>query len=130
MTNEQPTCEQRIDAELQDRIAQFNAWQQGPEADEESDDPQLPDPLSIDKHITYNVLLSTGGPADGFRLTFDPESGDLIRGEYYFQDWFDGATRTLSDADADMIAEAYGIYVEPERYPSAHQQPQEQQQCP
>lgn len=122
MTNEQPTCEQRIDDELQDRIASIHEgfYGRSPEDDVEDEDgaleasDSLPDPLSIERRITYHVALSTGGPADGFRLTFDPEDGQLIRGEYYYQDWFDGATRTLSDEDADMIAEAYGIYVEPE----------------
>ena len=108
MSNEDPACEQRIDAELSERLDDYHI------PDDNDEEWQAPEPLSIERQITYHVALSTGGPADGFRLTFDPESGLLIRGEYYFQDWFDGATRTLSDDDADMIAEAYGIYVEPE----------------
>lgn len=67
--------------------------------------------LSIDKELVYNVLLSTGGPEDGFRL-FWSESRGWFRGEYYFKDWFDGATRAIDGDQAESLAEFWGIYPE------------------
>ena len=68
------------------------------------------DPLCIDKYTVYHICLSTGGPADGFRLKWDGDG--WAGGEYYFQDWFDGATRSISAAHAERVAQVYGVYVE------------------
>jgi hypothetical protein len=57
--------------------------------------------LSVTKHTTYDIALSCGGPADGFRLTVD-EDGDPLRLEYYFHDWFDGAARTVKGDAFDL----------------------------
>jgi hypothetical protein len=71
------------------------------------------DPLAIDREILIHIQLSTGGPGDGFKLRYSTD-GDLLGGVYYFADWYDYAERPLSTEEADQVAEAYGIYVEPE----------------
>ena len=61
-------------------------------------------PLSVETIRTVKVLLSTGGPADWFEAQLD-DDGDIRRIEYVYQDWFDGARRTLDGADFDTAAD-------------------------
>jgi hypothetical protein len=84
---------------------------ENPAYDENESGP--PEPLGIfsKRQTVVSIELSTGGPADGFRFTFD-EDGDLERAEYYFQDWFDGATRKLDQDEAQAVIDAYGVYAE------------------
>lgn len=35
------------------------------------------EPLSIDTYIVKNIMLSWGGPSDGFKLYFDAESNHM-----------------------------------------------------
>ncbi len=69
--------------------------------------------LCVDKYTTYRIMYSTGGPADGFWITVDDE-GDIITIEYYFQDWFDGARRTLTGSDYANAKEFFerGLHLE------------------
>jgi hypothetical protein len=64
--------------------------------------------LAISKETVYKVERSWGGPADGFYIYVDPEDHEILRIEYYFQDWFDGATRTLTGDDFKLVAEVFG----------------------
>lgn len=43
--------------------------------------------LSIDKRIVYKISLSTGGPSDGFKITIDPETKEVIDIVYWYADW-------------------------------------------
>lgn len=63
--------------------------------------------LEIDKSIVINVLLSTGGPEDGFEVRYNPETKEFVSGVYYFKDWYDGARRPLSDEELDNVVQAY-----------------------
>jgi hypothetical protein len=38
---------------------------------------------------TLEILEGTGGPADGYVVTFDPDTGAIERARYWFQDWFE-----------------------------------------
>lgn len=58
-------------------------------------------PLSVETFKVLKVLLSTGGPADWFEAQID-DDGDILRIEYVYQDWFDGARRTLDGAEFDQ----------------------------
>ena len=42
------------------------------------------DPLCIDEELELNITLSTGGPADGFKLYVDKRTREPIRGCYYY----------------------------------------------
>lgn len=57
-------------------------------------------------HTVYRVGLSWGGPADGFYLYFDEEN-ELVKAEYYFQDWFDGAKRVLYGEALGLVEDMF-----------------------
>jgi hypothetical protein len=42
--------------------------------------------LGFSRETVVTVELSTGGDADGFKLTFD-ENKELVSGLYYWADW-------------------------------------------
>ena len=67
--------------------------------------------LSIETTTTYKILLSWGGPSDGFDLEWDKDQG-WIGGSYWFKDWFDGARHPLDGGQAEEWARVFGIYPE------------------
>lgn len=66
--------------------------------------------LSVEKISTYTLCLSWGGPADYFELDWSEDSRAWSGGRYVFQDWFDGANRSITTEQAEQLAELYGIY--------------------
>jgi hypothetical protein len=62
--------------------------------------------LSVDVRKSYRVLLSWGGPSDGFDFVFDSD-GALMECYYFYQDWFDGARRPV---DMDQAVELVQLY--------------------
>lgn len=64
--------------------------------------------LSVDVRKSYRVLLSWGGPSDGFDFVFNSE-GELIECEYFYQDWFDGAKRPVPMDQAEELAQLYCV---------------------
>ena len=75
--------------------------------------------LSVDEIVTYRLCLSWGGPADYFELDWSPNNREWCEGRYLFQDWYDGASRTLTVEQVEQVAELFGIHptenVEPSR---------------
>jgi hypothetical protein len=59
----------------------------------------------------FRWQLSTGGPGDEFRFFTGP---DLVphRVEYWFLDWWDGASRRLHGPDKDTLLEFWSILAE------------------
>ena len=101
-------CEERIDAELKDRIQDFKNALKGKFDDgcEYEDFIEWINSCSLafenDPHYRAKKLeLSWGGPADFF-LFF--EDGTI---EYHFQDWFDGDKRMLRGKDYKIMKEVY-----------------------
>ncbi len=122
--DKQPKCEELIDDRLRDRLAKHL-----PDWDDEetvtaikeemgvvlADLDQLRDDhrdrllegiLSVEKLTTYKVLLSWGGPSDGFEFTFNSE-GELTDCNYFYQDWFDGARRPVPIDQAEELAQLF-----------------------
>jgi hypothetical protein len=64
-------------------------------------------PLSIEQRRQLKILLSWGGPSDGFVLTFDNDEHDLIEGIYFHADWFTYAEQRLSQTEAELVMEMY-----------------------
>lgn len=64
--------------------------------------------LSVEVRKSYRVLLSWGGPSDGFDFVFDKE-GDLVECYYFYQDWFDGAKRPVDMKQAEELAQLYCV---------------------
>jgi hypothetical protein len=114
------SCEERIDTELAGTIEDlrrvWNAY--NGESDPDYDEESLYDyGLSFDyvmphtfgdeqKEGHFRYQLSWGGPSDEFRFYVGP-GYKVYRIEYVFQDWFDGAKRTLSGDDYDLLLDIY-----------------------
>ena len=103
------TCQDRIDRHLEDRIAELRSLlnDDAPEAGDFAKYglgfdyvPRFTFDEQAEGYFRYQ--LSWGGPSDEFRFFTNP---DFIchRVEYWFLDWFDGASRTLSDSDAELL---------------------------
>lgn len=56
----------------------------------------------------YRYQLSWGGPSDEFRIYAPKEAySKPYRIEYWFLDWFDGASRTLYGEDLVLLTEIF-----------------------
>lgn len=134
-STEGKTCEQRIDEQLKGRLEEMfpdpEDWstlecarhlrRRGIEilsADvnelreqirETAREQALEGVLSIEKTTTFRLCLSWGGPADYFELDWSPTSEAWTGGRYLFQDWGDGATRTLPEETIEQLADLFGI---------------------
>jgi hypothetical protein len=64
------------------------------------------EPLSMDTSIEVKILLSWGGPSDGYKLKFDKEQ-ELISGVYWFADWGTYAESELNDEEMGAVYQAY-----------------------
>lgn len=64
--------------------------------------------LSVEVRKSYRVLLSWGGPSDGFDFVFN-EEGELIECYYFYQDWFDGAKRPVDMAKAEELVQLWCV---------------------
>jgi hypothetical protein len=78
------------------------------EIQEKHRDRALEGVLSVDVRKSYRVLLSWGGPSDGFDFVFNNE-GELIECEYFYRDWFDGAKRPVPMDQAEELAQLYCV---------------------
>lgn len=134
MTNDSPKCDEVINARLEGRLSYLlpslstqslsELYAIAESVDVERDDDEALDDLvdrvqeahreqvaegvlSVEKSTTYDVLLSYGGPSDGFKLHHDGEA--WTGGEYYFRDWFDGATRTIDAETAEALASLWCV---------------------
>jgi hypothetical protein len=117
MDTRQASCAERLPAHLESRLEDFrsmvawrDAWYRadGRTAEDRAEDAQRridEYPLAVTFAYSVRVDLSTGGPADFLVAEVSPE-GDVLRITYHFQDWFDGASRSLGGPDFDA-AEAY-----------------------
>ena len=54
-------------------------------------------------HEVYMIQFSCGGPSDHFEVFVDSD-GDVVKAEYVFLDWYDGARRRVySDELIEML---------------------------
>lgn len=56
--------------------------------------------------LEVKILLSWGGPADGFKLTFDTDK-NLIGGVYYRANWGEYQEARLTDDEAEGVFSFY-----------------------
>lgn len=66
------------------------------------------EPLSIDERKRVTILLSWGGPSDGYKICFDREN-EPIEGYYFFADWFEYEEFKLSDEELDSVLAVYPV---------------------
>ena len=67
-------------------------------------------PLAITESIEVDIELSTGGPADGFKVYLEKQTRQAISACYYFSDWGWYKERWLRDDEIDLIVDFFGIY--------------------
>ena len=65
--------------------------------------------LEVSERQEIKILLSWGGPSDGFLLYKDTHTGDVLGGKYFFADWGTYEEAMLSEHEAEMVAELYGV---------------------
>lgn len=66
------------------------------------------EPLSCDERREITILLSWGGPSDGFKVYFDPQ-GNVLEGYYFFANWFEYEQIKLSDEAIDTVLTIYPV---------------------
>ena len=66
------------------------------------------EPLSLDERKEVTVLLSWGGPSDGYKVYFDKD-GEAAEGYYFFADWFEYEEFKLSDKELDSVLAVYPV---------------------
>ena len=57
----------------------------------------------------FRYQLSTGGPGDEFRFYCDADKS-VVHIEYWFLDWFDGASISLNGKDKELLIEIFKIF--------------------
>ena len=99
---QEKTCAELIDSELADReqyLADLYAKQDG---DTEEADQAMEEihemAYGISTFSVARVVWSGGGPSDFIEITYD--DSDIIKVEYVYQDWYDGARVTVQEDSA------------------------------
>ena len=64
--------------------------------------------LCIEARTELHVLLSWGGPSDGFRIYID-EDGTPVAGCYYFANWSEHEEFDLTTEEVEAVVEAFRI---------------------
>jgi hypothetical protein len=74
--------------------------------DEPQEHEEYREPLSVDTTIIKTILLSWGGPSDGFKLSFNQDK-ELIGGVYFMSDWGEYKESSLDDDEAEDVYNFY-----------------------
>lgn len=67
------------------------------------------DPLYIGEKIEVEIELSTGGPADGFKIYLDRKTREPQRGCYYYSDWGWYEEEWLTAQELDLVVKYFCI---------------------
>ncbi len=152
---EQKTCKDRVKPHLKSRIHDlellFRAYQNGNEetvtetrtftniaGNKETYTEELgvfheyglsfdyvaPGTFEHQKRGYFRYQLSYGGPSDEFRFYTD-ENFNLTSIQYWFLDWFDGASIRLKGRDYDLMSEIWDFFKEVGSVESEHQKAME-----
>lgn len=68
------------------------------------------EPLALSKQVVMDIQLSTGGDADGYKLTFD-ENNEPISGVYYWADWGVYQEVRLDEEELELVESLYTVGV-------------------
>lgn len=124
--NTHPTCAERVERNLESRIEDlrklWTAYQDGDEdrhADELGSffeyglclDFVAPGTCDDQREGYFRYQLSWGGPSDEFRFFTNPDL-TCHRVEYWFLDWFDGASLTLTGQDEGLLLDIWEFFRE------------------
>jgi hypothetical protein len=118
------TCKDRVREELEGRLSDLRRlWKAYQEGDEEVEDlgsfpdyglcfDYVPQGTFRDQEEGYfRYQISWGGPSDEFRFYVNLDFS-VHRIEYWFLDWFDGASITLSGKDKSFMTEVFDFFNE------------------
>ena len=67
-------------------------------------------PLSIDERTEVTILLSWGGPSDGYKIYIDKDN-EPVEGYYFFADWFEYEEFKLSSDELERVLTIYPLPV-------------------
>jgi hypothetical protein len=102
-TEQRKTCADLIGSELADREQQLADLYEKMNGEDEEQADQASEEVhemayGISVYSVAKVIWSGGGPADWIEITFDKY--DLIKVEYIYQDWYDGARVAVEEDSA------------------------------
>lgn len=117
-------CADRVQRELDDRIKDLTKLWELSNNDPEASDDDLgniyeyglafdyvaPETFTDQNEGYFRYQLSWGGPSDEFRIYADqsgPHDWTVYRIEYWFLDWFDGASVLLTGENWQLIADIF-----------------------
>ena len=96
----------RLD-ELREVFEKYDAESTSDEARDQIVSDLEEQPLSVGYKITLQIELSCGGPSDGFKLDYEPDSGEVTGGVYYRANWWTYHEVRLTDQECDLVRRAY-----------------------
>jgi hypothetical protein len=82
------------------------AYKQFKEAMVSLENGEYQEPLEYAERKEIKVLLSWGGPSDGFTIYFDTE-GKPVEGFYFFASWFEYEEFKLSQKQLELVLMLY-----------------------
>lgn len=92
-------CEDRIEAELKDREDYLAGLYEMSDLDSDEARENINEmAYGISTMKIIRVIWSGGGPADHIEIFHDEAGIDHV--DYVYQDWYDGARRTVSEGSA------------------------------
>jgi hypothetical protein len=98
-TLENKSCADLIAGELKDREQQLKQlYTLADDGDDSAREQIYEMAYGIDRREILRIVWSGGGPADYLEITHS--GGDILRVEYLYQDWFDGARLDVSEGSA------------------------------
>jgi hypothetical protein len=65
-------------------------------------------PLSIEERKEFTILLSWGGPSDGYKIYVD-NNNEPVEGYYFFADWFEYEEFKLSGEELESVLAIYPL---------------------
>jgi hypothetical protein len=113
------SCAARVEQHLNGRVGDLRTlWERYQSGNEAADDLGNlaeyglsfdyvgPGTFDDQREAYFRYQLSWGGPSDEFRFFVNPDLS-CHRIEYWFMDWFDGASRTLTGPDRDLLLQLW-----------------------
>ena len=98
-TMREKSCADLIASELSDREQQLkDLYTLADDGDDDAREQIYQMAYGIDRREILRVIWSGGGPADYLEITHN--NGDILRVEYLYQDWYDGARLDVLEGSA------------------------------
>ena len=95
-TMREKSCADLIASELSDREQQLkDLYALADDGNDDAREEIYEMAYGIDKREILRITWSGGGPADYLEITHS--GGDILRVEYLYQDWYDGARLAVDD---------------------------------